>query len=123
MTAPPFFESRFPVGSSASRIDGCPQTGAGDRHPLLLTTRELARQVLRAVRHLYLLERRDHPFLPLGGSHAAIGQRQLDVLVDREVSDQIEALEDEADLAVSGSGPLGHLEIRHRLTVQLVLAI
>src|SRR2546427_2229362 len=38
---------------------------------------------------------------PLGRRHAAIGQRQLDVLIDGQVADQIERLEDEADFARS----------------------
>ena len=42
--------------------------------------------------------------------HAAVGQRQLDVLVDGEVADQVERLEDEADLAVADARPLGELQ-------------
>ena len=37
----------------------------------------------------------------LGRLHAAVGERQLDVLEHRQVADQVEALEDEADLAVA----------------------
>src|SRR5687768_18545620 len=73
--------------------------GAGHRHALLLTAGELAGQVLGAVRHADLLERSHHPVLALGRLHAAVGERQLDVLVDVEIADQIEALEDEPDLA------------------------
>jgi hypothetical protein len=91
MTASPFFESRLPVGSSASRSRGT-RDRAGDRDALLLTARELRRQVLRAVRHADLLEGRHHALLALGRLHPAIGERELDVLVDVEVADQIEAL-------------------------------
>src|SRR6516225_8613287 len=48
---------------------------------LLLAARELARQVLRAVRHAHPLERLADAPLALGGRHAAIGERQLHVLV------------------------------------------
>ena len=47
--------------------------------------------------------------------HAAVGERQLDVLVDREVADQVERLEDEADLPVADAGALRRGEPRHRL--------
>src|SRR5262252_4012275 len=77
---------------------------ARDRHTLLLTAGQLARQVLRAMRHADALERRFDALPALGGLHAAIGERQLDVLEDREVANQVEALKDEADLAVAHPG-------------------
>ena len=49
---------------------------------LLLAARELAGQVLGAVRHAHALERRRHALLALGRAHAAVGERQLDVLED-----------------------------------------
>ena len=70
-----------------------------------------------------LLERRHHALLALGGLHAAVGQRQLDVLVDVQVADQVEALEDEPDLAVAHAGALGQRQVGHRLAVQRVLAL
>jgi hypothetical protein len=39
--------------------------------------------------------------LALGGRHAAVGERQFHVLVDREIANQVERLEDEADLAIT----------------------
>ena len=123
MTASPFFESRFPVGSSASRIDGAPADRAGDGDALLLTAGELAGQVLGAVRHADLLERRHHALLALGRLHAAIGERQLDVLVDVEIADQVEALEDEPDLAVADARALRERQIGDRLAVERVLAL
>ena len=66
------------------------------------------------MRHADLLERLVDPLLALGGRHAAVGQRQLDVLEDREVADEVEALEDEADLAVADARPLGEAELRRR---------
>ena len=56
------------------------------------------------------------------GLHAAVGERQLDILVDGEVADQVEGLEDEADLAVPNAGALGGRELGHRLVVEPVLA-
>ena len=92
--------------------------GAGDRDALLLTARELRGQVLGAVRHADLLERRHHALLALGRLHAAIGERQLDVLVDVQVADQVEALEDEPDLAVAHARALGERQVRDFLAVQ-----
>ena len=97
--------------------------GAGDRDALLLTARELAGQVLGAMRHADLLERRHDALLALGRLHAAIGERQLDVLVHVEVADQIEALEDEPDLAVAHARPLGERQVGDRLAVEGVLAL
>jgi hypothetical protein len=56
--------------------------------------------------------------LALGGRHAAVDQRQLDVLEHRQVADQVEALEDEADLAVAHARALGGGEVGHRLAVE-----
>ena len=47
--------------------------------------------------------------------HAAIGQGQLDVLEDGEVADQVEALEDEPDLAVADARALAEIEILNGL--------
>ena len=123
ITASPLAESRFPVGSSASRIEGDPDQGARHGHALLLTARELRRIVLHAVRHADFFQRLVHPLLALRRRHAAIGQRQLDVLVDREIADQVERLEDEADLAIADARPLLHLQAAHRLAVQHVLPV
>ena len=63
-----------------------------------------------------------HPALALGPGHAvAIGERQLDILVYGEVADQVETLEDEADLAVANARAVAEIQIRHRLAVQVVL--
>ncbi len=112
MTASPFLESRFPVGSSASRMTAAPPDRARHSDALLLTAGELAGQVLGTMRHADLFERRHHPFLALGGSHAPIREGQLDVLVHVEIANQVEALEDEPDFAVANAGPLREREIR-----------
>src|ERR1044072_172015 len=89
ITASPLVESRLPVGSSASRMDGLPATGGagatrrvwpprsggGDggcagvgargRGALLLTARALGGVVLHAVRHPDLEERLPDALAPL----------------------------------------------------------
>jgi len=89
----------------------------------LLTAGQLAGQVFRAMRHADALERFSDALLTLGGAHAAIGQRELNVLVDRQVADQVEALKDEPHLAVSNPRPLGEGQIGNCLPVEQVLPI
>jgi hypothetical protein len=48
----------------------------------------------------HLLERVLYALAPLGRRQLPIAERKLDVLLDGEVADQVERLEDEADLAV-----------------------
>ena len=122
MTASPFRESRFPVGSSASRIDGSPAT-ARARPPLLLAPGRLAREMLRPLTHPDAFQRCEDPRLPLCGPHAGINQRQLDVLVDGQIANQVEALEDESDFAVADARTLRWLQVRGGLIMQLVFAV
>src|SRR6185369_3682489 len=89
----------------------------------LLTAGELARQVLRAMRHADALECIRNALLSLARAHAAIRQRQFNVLVDREVADQVEALEDETNFAVSDPGALRKRKVLYRMTVEDVLTV
>jgi hypothetical protein len=75
------------------------------------------------VRHADALEGRLHALLALARTHAAVRQRQLDVLVDGEIADQVERLEDEADLAVAYARPVRGGELRDVLAVQQVLPV
>jgi hypothetical protein len=75
------------------------------------------------MRHADLLKRRHHAFLALRGLHAAVGERQLDVLVDRQVADQVEALEDEPDFPVADPSPLGERQVGDRPAIQHVGAL
>ena len=58
----------------------------------------------------------------LGRGHAAVGERQLDVLEHRQVADQVEALEDEPDLPVADARALGERQALHRRAVEPVVA-
>ena len=105
-------ESRLPVGSSASRTRGrlisaraiatrcCwpPERRAGDCwacSAIPSVSSSSARRVARLARR----QARQEP-------------GQLDVVGHREVADQVEELEDEADLAAAHVGPLGLAEAR-----------
>ena len=92
------------VGEKNCRLAG---EGARDRDALLLAAGKLAGQMFGAMSHADALERFGDELFSLACSHSAIGQRQFDVFVNGQVTDQIEALEDEADLAVANPRALG----------------
>ena len=56
------------------------------------------------------LERSLGPFLALCGIEATVDERQLDILKDRQVTDQIETLKDEPHFAITNARPFGSLE-------------
>src|SRR5439155_24994757 len=59
----------------------------------------------------------------LSPRHATVGERQLDVLGDGEVADQIEGLEHEADTAVADARPLRRCQVGHRLVLEQVAPV
>src|SRR5712664_2263307 len=89
---------------------------------LLLTARELRRVVAQPVSHSDAFQRVLYLLLPFRSACAAIRQRQLDVLIHRQVPDQVERLENKSNLAVADSRAFADREIRHRLSVQRILA-
>ena len=74
---------------------------AGDRDALLLAAGELARQVALAALEADRAQRGARALALLGGRDAAVDERQLDVLERARARDEVEALEDEAELAVA----------------------
>src|SRR5579863_6604405 len=78
--------------------------------------------MLHAMSHADAFEHFLHALLALGGGHAAVGERQLDVFKDCEVSNQIERLENEADLAVANARAIRERKIRDRVRVDPVIA-
>ena len=85
---------------------------ARDRHALLLPARELAREVVHALREPHEAQRGLHVRRaappPRSGRQQ---QRQLDVAIGREHGDQVVGLEHEAHVA---RAPGGELAARHR---------
>src|SRR5579859_3879818 len=74
-----------------------------------------------AVRHANAFQRFHDALLALRRRHLlAIRQWQLDVFVDCEIANEVEALEDEPDLAVTNARALSESEALHRLSVQVV---
>jgi hypothetical protein len=78
--------------------------------------------VPRAVRDADARQRPHHLVAALLRRDPAIDQGQLDVLVDREIADQVERLEDEADLLVAQARHLRRREPRGRGAAQRVRA-
>src|SRR6266581_2775299 len=79
---------------------------ARDRDTLLLSTAELTRQMFGPMAHPDPLQRLRNRALAIARAHPAIGQRQLHIFVNGEIADQIEALENETDLAITNTGAL-----------------
>ena len=100
---------------------GLGDQGAGDGDPLLLTARELVGLVVAAVAQAHALER-----LPGRGggiepaARAVVEQGQLDVLLGAGAGQQIESLEDEADVSVADVGQPVAAEAVDALAVQFV---
>src|SRR5262249_41492393 len=76
-----------------------------------------------AVGHADALERFHYSFFAFGRRHLlAIGQRQLDVLIDRKIANQIETLKDEADFPVANARTLREIQVLDRPPIQEVLS-
>ena len=94
--------SRLPVGSSARMMRRLGDQRAGDGDALLLSAGELARLMIEAIAEADALQRRDGQRVRVALPAAAVvQQRQLDVLHRAGARQEIEALEDEADLLVA----------------------
>ena len=91
--------SRLPVGSSASSTVGRGHDRARDRHALLLAAREFARRVVAPAVEADRGQRLGRRRMARLRALAAVEQRQLDVLLRRGARQQVEALEDEAEVA------------------------
>jgi hypothetical protein len=108
------------VGEQNRRLAG---DGSCHGDTLLLTTGELGGQMLRSVRHANALQGGVGAFATLGRLHATVDQWQLHILEDGEVTNEIEALENEADFAVPDASALREREIGHLVAIQHVGAV
>ena len=104
------------MGSSASRIDGPHDERAGDGHALALAARELVGLVRHAVGRGPTISSAP-PRLASRSSlgDARVDERQLDVVEGGGARQQVEGLEDEADLAVADGGQLVVVHLRDDL--------
>ena len=105
-TSPVHFESRLPVGSSASTSDGSRHERPGDGDALLLAAGELRRQVVDPIGEPDGTQRGFGPLALAAAAHPRVDERELDVGERGGAGDEVEALEDEADLAIADVGCL-----------------
>jgi hypothetical protein len=113
MTSSPLVLSRLPVGYH----------GPAHRHTLLLAAAQLAGPVAGAVANAHLVHGFSHPRLALGGRDAVVQQRQFDVLCHRQFFDEVEALEDEADVLLAQSRQPGFAGPRDLFPMQPELTL
>jgi hypothetical protein len=94
--------SRLPVGSSARRIAGSLTRARAMATRCCWPPESSGRFVMHAIAEADLIEHRQSLPARVGNSPGAVvEQRQLDVLHGRGARQQVEALEDEADLLVA----------------------
>jgi hypothetical protein len=84
--------------------------GAGDRHPLHLATAEVPRRGVELAAQPDLLEQRRRPLVRATAVHPGDRRRQLDVLAGAEAGEEVEELEDEAEIGGPEPGPLALAE-------------
>src|SRR6185436_14807658 len=96
------------VGEDDRRTAG---DGAGDGDELLVTARQRPRTLLGARGEADARQGGVDAGAALLAADAAQGQRILDVLVDRHVANQVEALEDQPDVDVAHAGLLARRQV------------
>ena len=97
------------------------RAGYGDA--LLLTTGELLRIMLGAVADVHPLQDGSNHFLALGWLHTEVGEREFDILEDVQFVYQVEALEDEADIALANLRALLFFEVANFFVAQVIVAL
>jgi hypothetical protein len=74
-----------------------------------------------AVRHADPLQSFHHPRFAISRWHLlAVGQRQFNVFINRQVADQVETLKNETDLLIPYARPFREIEVLDRLSIQRV---
>ena len=63
--------------------------------------------MLLSMRHTDSLQHVLHPPFSFSTGHISVAKRKLDILVHRQITDQIERLKDKADLAVTYARAVG----------------
>ena len=97
--------------------------GTSDAYQLLLPTRELTGVEIPLPHDLEAIEHVAHQRLSLGALDVAVGEGNLEVLVNRQVVDEVVGLKNEADVLLVKSVALLRFQPVDRLIQQLVLAV
>src|SRR5215217_3979398 len=111
----------------ARRLVGEDYLRIGDDRPrhrdeLLLTARQLIRVEILLPHDRELVEDVADHALALRLLDVAVGERDVEILVDREMVEQVVALKDEADVLLVQLGPIFRGELVHRLIEEVILA-
>ena len=101
MTSSPIALSRLPVGSSARRILGPPTIARAIATRCCWPPESCVGDVVDARREADALEGGEGQPAALLAGHLPVEERDLDVVEDRKVVDEMERLEDEPDLLVA----------------------
>ncbi len=112
----------MPVGSSARIRRRTRHHGARDADQLLLPPRQLTGVQILLGDNLKSIEHIRDDALPLRARHVAIAERHLEVLVDRQIVEQVIALKHEPDVLLLQRQPVFLPHRMDRLMVQLVLS-
>ena len=111
------------AGRLVGQEDGGPvDQRARDGHALALAAGQFVGPVMHAVGQPHFGQRVERRSPPLFRGHAGIDQRQLDVAQGGGPRQQVEGLEDEADLPVADLGELVVVHLADVDAVELVLA-
>src|SRR5690349_12025324 len=102
---------------------GAGDDGAGDANELLLAAGELAREEVLLADDAEPVERVGDERLPLRLAHAAVLERDVEVLGDGEVVEEVVLLEDEADVAAAERGAVLEAHAVHRVAAEVELAV
>src|SRR6266567_7344542 len=119
----PVLRVEVPGGLVGEQDGGLATQRSRHRYALLLAARKLRWVVLHPVRHPDFFQRLGGPRLALRTRHPAVSKGQLDIFVNVQVADQVEALEDKADFTVADARPLTHVEILDLFAVQPIFAV
>src|SRR5579875_493690 len=92
-------------------------------HTLLLTAGKLGRIMFHAVGHADAFKHLLHALLALRGSHAAVGERQLDVFKNREVANQIKRLKNKTNFTIADARAVRQRKICNRMIIERVIAV
>ena len=92
------------MGSSARMIARVVDQRAGDGDALALPAGKLVRAVVHAVAETDVFERLPGLVAAHGGGEAGVDERQFDVVQAVRTGQEVEGLEDEADLLIADGG-------------------
>ena len=102
---------------------GVGDDGAGDGHPLLLTARQLLREVVFAMSDVHAGHDGLHTLLALGSRDVHVAQRQFDVLIHIQLINEVETLKHEANVALAELGAVLFLEVADLMAEEFVTAL